>query len=168
MSVRRLVLLTAISLTVLALPSAALAGPDGAPVKGSFAGSGSSTVDFVAGHPILRWESSGTLKSTLFGPSTYELSIGSTGIVTFESFEITAKGGTVTFGAGPIFGSTSPDTTFTITGGTGRFANATGTLTLGSYAKANLSCVSPFPGVPTNLFCDWDESGDIAATIKMH
>lgn len=165
MSVRRLVVLFAVlCLAVIAVPGGALAGPDGAPVQGTFEGSGSSTVDFVAGRPILRWESEGTLKGTLFGPATYRYSIGSTGIVTFESFEVRANGGSAYFSAGPLFGSAPA--AFTLTSGTGRFAHASGELTLRLYAKSDLECLD-YPPAP-DIFCNWNETGGISATVKMH
>lgn len=66
--------------------------------------------------------------------------------------------------AGPLFGS-APEV-FPLTSGTGRFAHGSGELTLRNHAKTDRECLD-YPPAP-NVFCHWNETGGISATVKMH
>lgn len=162
------VLLVVLCLGAAAVPAEAGPRSRGARVRTTLEGSGSSTLDGVGGHPVIRSVSEGTVrgKGRLRG-ATYDLTVSYTGTARYVTLTITTRRGTVQAGAGPMVGETL-DAPLTVNSGTGRYAHATGTLTLVDYTKTNVSCVSPYPGVPANIFCTWDETAELKGRIKLH
>lgn len=168
MPTRRLcMLLFSLVLGVSALPAQASAASQGPPVRGTLSGSGSSTIDSVGGHPVQRSISDGMLKATVLGPGTYHLAVSYTGTVRYASLTITTHGGTLRLSAGPFIDATLSNMPLTITEGTGRFARASGTLTLEGYAKTDVVCMPSPPSPVPNLFCNWNETAGLSAAIRL-
>src|SRR4029079_13566465 len=89
----RVVAVAAVATAAFSTPAAASTG--GAPVHGSFVGTGSSTLDLTAGAPIVRSTSSGQLKGSVLGPGRYVLEVGGTPLVQGVTLTITAKNGSL-------------------------------------------------------------------------
>lgn len=163
---RLVVLLVSLGLVSTALPAEAGTKARGLRVRGALEGSGSSTLDGVGGHPVIRSVSEGTLDGRgVLRRATYRLDVSDTGTRRYATLTITTRRGTIRAGGGPFIPSTL-DAPLTIEEGTGRFARASGTLTLEGYAKSNVSCISPFPGTPA-IFCDWDETANLRGRITL-
>lgn len=167
MSMRRLVvLLVSLCLVATALPAEAATKARGLRARGALEGSGSSTLDGIGGHPVIRSVSEGTLDGKgVLRQATYRLEVSDTGTRRYVTLTIATGRGTIRAGGGPFIPSTL-DTPLTIDEGTGRFANATGTLTLEGYARTDVVCVPPFPGAPA-IFCDWDETAKLEGRVKL-
>jgi hypothetical protein len=139
MQVRKLLVLTSVLALFVVAPGAAVAKPGGTdrPIKG--AGTSTTTIDIVTGAATTQ----GTAIISHLGKSTFtqDFTITPTGPTTFTqtgTVTLTAANGDQLFatlsGGGRIGGLAAGDTTdvssvFTITGGTGRFADASGTIT---------------------------------------
>lgn len=167
MSMRRLVvLLVSLCLVATALPAEAGTEARGLRARGALEGSGSSTLDGIGGHPVIRSVSEGTLDGKgVLRRATYGLEVSDTGTRRYVTLTLTTPRGTIRAGGGPFVPSTL-DAPLTVDEGTGLFAHASGTLALESYAKSNVSCVSPFPGAPA-IFCNWDETAKLKGRIKL-
>lgn len=131
-------------------------------VRGPMSGRGSSTVDGVGGHPILRSTSTGTFDATFLGAGTYTLNVSDTGTQRYLALGLVTGDGSLQASAGPFVSGVS-GVELTISGGTGKFASSSGTLVIEDDARTDVTCA---PTDPPNLFCNWNETATLTGSIQ--
>jgi hypothetical protein len=148
---------------VLAPPAgAASSGHD---IDGTMTGSGAFV---AAGCATIEEIGSGTFKAQGLGLGTYEFSvcIAVGGVITFDGFvTLTTSGNSTITGdiSGSFTGATpGPQFDVIITGGTKKYANATGVLTLGPLMESNFTNCDPRVGICLN----WTDTGPLTGTIR--
>lgn len=150
------------SLVVAGAPPAG-AGPGGAPVRGEARGEAALYPQQAGCIAVTVHD--GTLTASVLGAGAYHLeacAYWDTVMRVAGVLTITTPGGHVlTAGLDEVFYG-ALDTTFTVTGGTGRFRRATGTLTLRLEAFDQRNC-HPRVGVCLN----WSEQGPVTGTVRL-
>ena len=169
----RVLLVCACICATLVMATTSAHGEGGAaPVHGSASGTGA--IRFVGECPAIQQIEDGTLQATVLGKASYhtEICIGGT---TNEppgftgTFLVTVRSGDTLYGTiNGTLGGGPPDLPLQITGGTGRFARASGTLTLGSINQFDYSNCYPIPGEPGAETCfDWHETATISGNLVL-